>query len=135
MNRKETEKVIQIKIIDNSDWQPDLDFTVELYDPDSQLKLFGDDTHTKITILDEDFPGTLGFESTEIFASKFEERIDIRIIRSEGSDGKISCMIKTEQLTEAGKTEAAPNSAAEFDDYLPKHEKIEFDNNENEKTV
>jgi len=44
-------------------------------------------------------------------------------------------MIKTEQLSEAGKTEAAANSAAEFDDYLPKHEKIEFDNNENEKTV
>ena len=56
----------------------------------------GDDTVTKITILDEDFPGTLGFENTEIIASKFQERVDIKIIRSEGSDGKISCMIKTE---------------------------------------
>jgi len=31
----------------------------------------GDDTITKITILDEDFPGTLGFENTDIIASKF----------------------------------------------------------------
>jgi len=31
----------------------------------------GDDTVSKITILDEDFPGTLGFENTEIIASKF----------------------------------------------------------------
>lgn len=26
MKKRETEKIIQIKIIDNSDWQPDLDF-------------------------------------------------------------------------------------------------------------
>ena len=44
-------------------------------------------------------------------------------------------MIKTEQLTESGRAGIAHNSAAEFDDYLPKHEKVEFDNNENEKTV
>jgi hypothetical protein len=73
MNKRETEKSIQIKIIDNSDWQPDLDFTVELYDPNSPNleRYFGDDTLTKITILDEDFPGTLGFNQTEIYTSKF----------------------------------------------------------------
>lgn len=102
MKKKDTEKVVQIKIIDNSDWQPDLDFQVELYDPKSPGKprFKGDDTVSKITILDEDFPGTLGFENTDIMVSKFQERVDIKIIRSEGSDGKISCMIKTEQLTE-----------------------------------
>jgi hypothetical protein len=56
----------------------------------------GDDTSSKITILDEDFPGTLGFQNTEIIASKLQDRVDIKILRSEGSDGKISCMIKTE---------------------------------------
>ena len=44
-------------------------------------------------------------------------------------------MIRTEQLTSSGIAGIAHNSAAEFDDYLPKHEKVEFDNNENEKTV
>ena len=137
MKKRETEKTIQIKIIDNSDWQPDLDFSVELYDPNvpGMTRFSGDDTITKITILDEDFPGTLGFAQTEIMSSKDNEKVDIKILRSEGSDGKISCMIKTEQLTESGKVGIAHNSAAEFDDYLPKHEKVEFDNNENEKTV
>jgi hypothetical protein len=45
-----------------------LDFHVELYDPSSpdgkMSRLYGDDTITKITILDEDFPGTLKFEET-----------------------------------------------------------------------
>jgi hypothetical protein len=56
----------------------------------------GDDTSSLITILDEDFPGTLGFQNTEITASKMQDRVDIKILRSEGSDGKISCMIRTE---------------------------------------
>tara|TARA_B110000285_G_scaffold234739_1_gene312785 strand:- start:1039 stop:1419 length:381 start_codon:yes stop_codon:yes gene_type:complete len=54
-------------------------------------------------------------------------------VRTDGASGKISCMIRTEQLTESGK--AAQNSAAEFDDYLPKHDKVEFDNQETEKTI
>jgi solute carrier family 8 (sodium/calcium exchanger) len=44
-------------------------------------------------------------------------------------------MIRTEQLTEAGRLGIAHNSATEFDDYLPRHEKVEFDNGENEKTI
>jgi hypothetical protein len=68
-------------------------------------------------------------------ASKFQGKVDIKILRSEGSDGKISCMVRTEQLTEEGRAGIAHNSAAEFDDYLPKHEKVEFGNNENEKTI
>ena len=41
-----------------------MDFFVELYDPDGPQgmpQLHGDDTRCKITILDEDFPGTLCF--------------------------------------------------------------------------
>lgn len=133
MKKRDTERVIQISIIDNQEWQPDLEFAVELYDPNTRTRHFGDDTSTKVTILDEDFPGKLGFASTDIQASKFQDRVDIKIVRSEGSSGRISCMIRTEQLTEGGR--AAANSATEFDDYLPKHEKVEFENQENEKTV
>jgi hypothetical protein len=95
--------------------------------------LFGGDTETKITILDEDFPGKLGFYSTDVTASKFQEKVEIKIVRTDGASGKISCMVKTEQLTESGR--AAQNSAAEFDDYLPKHDKVEFENQETEKTI
>ena len=40
-----------------------------------------------ITILDEDFPGSLGFAETDIRISKKAEKIDITIVRLEGADG------------------------------------------------
>lgn len=63
MGVQENEKTIEITIIDNNEWQPDIDFTVELYDleADGAPKLHGDDTSTRITIIDEDFPGKVLF--------------------------------------------------------------------------
>jgi len=55
--------VVPIKIFDNNEWQPDLEFFVELYDGPCKGEF---DTITKVTIIDEDFPGSLGFEDTQI---------------------------------------------------------------------
>lgn len=95
------------------------------------IRLSGDDTRCKVTILDEDFPGTLGFELTDIRVSKNQDKVDVTIVRMEGSDGTISCMIRTEPLSET----KTPNSAVEFEDFLPKHEKVTFLHGENEKTI
>lgn len=130
IGKREQEKTIEIKIFDNQDWQPDFDFYVELYETKTQNKLFGDDTECKITILDEDFPGKLGFEVTQITASRNQERIDILINRVEGTDGKVSCMIKTESMVP---DKSNPINAVEFEDYLPRHEKIEFASGESSK--
>lgn len=61
---KEQEKTILVPIVDDEEWNPDLNFWVELYDPlkteqgyDDRLP--GDDTKCKVTILDEDFPGMI----------------------------------------------------------------------------
>lgn len=54
------------------------------------------------------------------------------IQRSDGSDGKISCIVRTEPLTEKGNTEA---NAVEYEDYLPLVEKVVFENGEMNKTV
>ena len=118
-------KVIQVPIVDDDEWEPDLDFFVELYDPtktpsspqyhgepiDGQAtfteskvieksidKLEGDDTQCKITILDEDFPGCIGFEDTDLIVKKGADRVCVTVKRFDGSDGRISCMIRTEQL-------------------------------------
>jgi hypothetical protein len=48
--------------------------------------------------LDEDFPGKLGFEVTEITAARNQDKVDIIVKRFEGNDGRISCMIRTEPL-------------------------------------
>lgn len=59
--KKDDEFTFEVQIFDNQDFQPDLEFHCELYDVKTKDKLYGDDTTCKITILDEDFPGTLQF--------------------------------------------------------------------------
>jgi len=137
MKKRDTEHKILIPIVDDEEWEPDLDFFVELFDPNDigpdnkPKKMTGDDTKCKVTILDEDCPGKLGFEMTDVRVSKRENKVDITVVRSEGADGTISCMIRTEPLSETNN----PSNAIEFDDYLPKHEKLTFGHGENEKTI
>jgi solute carrier family 8 (sodium/calcium exchanger) len=70
MRKNDKELKIQIPIVDDEEWEPDLDFYIELYDPETNQRLKGDDVFCKVTILDEDFPGTLSFEKTEITVQK-----------------------------------------------------------------
>lgn len=71
--------IINVPVIDNNDWEPDMDFSVELYDPDTNKRYLGDDTITKVTIIDEDFPGIIGFEITSLSVSRDQEYLDIMI--------------------------------------------------------
>jgi len=68
MKANETEIKFEVPIVDDEEWEPDLDFAIELYDPNTEeeVRLVGDDTRCTVTILDEDFPGTLGFEMTDV---------------------------------------------------------------------
>ena len=69
-------------------------------------------------------------------AIKSQDKVDIVVKRSEGTDGRISCMVSTEPLVkDPNLATAAGNMAIEFEDYLPKHEKLEFLNGESEKVV
>jgi len=129
--KREQEKKIEIPIVDDEEWNPDLEFWVELYDPTKTEQGFddrlpGDDTRCKVTILDEDFPGTIQFGNTDIRVSKGAQEVEIEIERVDGSDGTIGCMISTEPLT----MEPSPQSAQEFEHYLPKHEKVTLKHNE-----
>jgi hypothetical protein len=51
---------------------------------------------------------------------KADKKVEIMIKRFDGSDGKISCMIRTEQLVDQG----SRNNAVEFEDYLPREERV-----------
>ena len=62
--------VVTVPIIDNEEWDPDSDFFVELYDLKTGKKFDGDDTQARVTIIDNDLPGTLGFEVTNLTVSK-----------------------------------------------------------------
>lgn len=134
--KREQEKKIQIPIVDDEEWNPDLEFWVELYDPTKTEQGFddrlpGDDTKCKVTILDEDFPGTIQFGQTEIRVSNGSTEVEIEVERVDGSDGTIACMISTEPLT----IEPSSSSAQEFEDYLPLHQKVIFKHNETSQTI
>lgn len=102
LKKKEQEFVISVPIVDDSEWNPDLDFFVELYDPATGQRFIGEDTITKVTILDEDFPGTIGFGSTDIRVATNHEYVEIKLVRNDGADGNISCMYETEPLHDGG---------------------------------
>jgi len=96
----DTELKVYVEIIDNDEWEPDLDFLVELYDKETGKRLEGDDTRTRVTILDEDSPGIIGFEITQLSVSKDQDYIEVLIKREKGSDGVIKCICRTEALND-----------------------------------
>ena len=49
--------------------------------------MFGDDTSTRITILDEDQPGTICFEETQLDVGRGAEELEIKVCRVDGADG------------------------------------------------
>ena len=129
--KKDTEQKIRVNIVDDEEWNPDLEFYVELFDPtqESQPRLPGDDTRCKVTILDEDFPGTLGFEVTDIKCNHRQKKIDVKIVRQDGADGSIQCLVQTDKFSAEDKMACAQ----EFTDFLPKLEKMKFAHGETEK--
>lgn len=60
----EKEKTIKIGIMDDDDWEPDEDFFVQLYDPNGNGELQGQDCRTRVTIIDDDKPGQICFQDT-----------------------------------------------------------------------
>ena len=62
---KQKEAEVSVKIIDDDGWEPDEDFYVELYDKTTGNRLIGEDTRTRVTILDDDKPGMLVFEEKQ----------------------------------------------------------------------
>ena len=129
------EQTIRVPIIDNDDWEPDLDFLVELYelgDPNAK-RLRGDDTMSRVTILDEDTPGSFGFENTDIRVGKASDYVEVMINRFDGSSGKVTLDVKTTPVVDH-KDARFPN-AVEGKDYEYLEEKVTFGHGETEKSI
>jgi hypothetical protein len=115
-------KTVDVEIVDDEGWEPDEDFFIYLYDINDENKkqLYGDNTKTKVTILDDDKPGVLQFAKTHIRVKKSEKIARIVIERVDGSDGNACCRVKNEEIT------SCPNPAKEFQDFLPFDKEISF---------
>lgn len=89
------EAEVIVKILDDDDWEPDEDFYVELYDDESK-RLSGEDTRTRVTILDDDKPGVLVFEEKKSLRHPANVRECVIVVnRVQGTDGAISVKYKT----------------------------------------
>lgn len=86
----ESSKEVPVTIHDDDDWEPDEDFYVELYDPDTQNKLEGADCRTTVRIIDDDNPGVISFEQGDLYQHAANEAVCVlKVIRSNGCSGKV----------------------------------------------
>lgn len=66
------------------------------------------------------------FADTEIMGSRKDEKVDIAINRVDGTDGKISCVVRTESFIEGKQNQFNLQNAIADQDYAPFNETIEF---------
>lgn len=95
----EKSKTVDIKIIDDDDWEPDEDFFVQLYDPSTRQDLIGHDTRTRVTIIDDDTPGQLCFKDNNgVKVQPTEEFVEVVVNRKNGNSGVVTVDFATKQL-------------------------------------
>lgn len=129
MTATQQEHIISIEIIDDDEYNEDLDFTVELV-TEQGIRMEGDDTQARVTIKDEDLPGTICFDKRKITVRKMDKFAYIQLTRKDGAAGDIQCYCKTESVTKE-----VNNQATEFTDYMPFNDPIKFKHQETEKLI
>merc|ERR1719502_85582 len=123
-------KTFDVGIKDDDNWEPDEDFFVQLYEPNTNEELVGQDTKTRVTIIDDDKPGQICFENTKgIKVAPTEEFCEIKVIRKNGSDGRVTVDYETIQL---GHQEHVAQMGKHFEETRGQ---LIFENQETEKTV
>lgn len=104
----EPHQFINVIINDDDNWEPDEDFFAQLYDPVSGAELQGQDTRTRVTIIDDDKPGQICFKETKsIQALASEEFANVVIERKNGSDGIVTVDYTSIELDETDHTATA----------------------------
>ena len=117
----QAEGEVKVEIIDDEGWEPDEDFFVELYDKSTGNRLFGEDTRTRVTILDDDKPGMLVFEEKKPQRHPANEHECIIVVnRIQGTDGNVKVKYKTVPMGQ-GDQQAKPGV-----DFEETHGEVEF---------
>ena len=133
----ENEKFVSISIVDDEEVEPDQDFFVVIADKKTKDQLDGDDTKCRVTIIDNDNPGTVGFRDREVTVRPKDQVLIVDLERLDGSSG----VVEVEILVEAVKDEEKVLNgvpAKEGVDYLPLSkgdQKVVFEPNETKKTI
>jgi Ca2+/Na+ antiporter len=120
----ETEKFVQVEVVDDISHEEDEDFFVTLSNlidtgdgPKGRCELFNQ--KATVVIIDDDYPGILKFEveQKEIFEDVENTKFILTVHRVNGSTGKVGCKYTTEDGT-----------AIRGADYMHAQGTLEFDN-------
>jgi len=96
---------INVKILDDNEWEKAEDFYVELFDAQTMSNtgsvIIGPNYLTTVTIIDDDDPGELAFEKEVVQVCEEVEDVPCRVgvMRIHGSKGEVKCKYKTEDGT------------------------------------
>lgn len=110
LERGEQEKKITIHVIDDNQWEPDETFFVKLSLPDGEevrAKL-GSKTVALVTIINDDEPGVMEFEETVHLVKESIGKAELKVVRANGADGRVSVHYKTKDIDAVAKRDYEP---------------------------
>ncbi|XP_070172870.1 sodium/calcium exchanger 2-like isoform X8 [Littorina saxatilis] len=128
-DENEYRKVITVPIINDNQYEADVDFYILLKNPAGGGGL-GDPSIARVTIVDDDDPGEFLFEEPHYHADMKSGKVTVRVIREHGFDGKVTLEYSTIDGTAVG-----GNSLGTAVDYIECHGELVFEHGETTKTI
>ena len=127
----QTMATIKVKLIDDTEYEPDESFFVKLNDPKTGRKGVENECEHKIMaatttvmILNDDTPGRFQFKENAVACQESDGVVNVTIVRDNGSSGAITVSYKT-----------VDGSAQAGDDYEAVSAEVTFANMESSKTI
>mmetsp|Transcript_145787 Transcript_145787/g.254532 ORF Transcript_145787/g.254532 Transcript_145787/m.254532 type:complete len:852 (-) Transcript_145787:1496-4051(-) len=93
----EETKQIEVEIVDNDTYDGDVDFVVELAQPECSVSVLLGISKATITIFDDDDPGVLRWSQDTYICSESDGKVALTIEREQGSGARVSCSYTCEQ--------------------------------------
>jgi len=100
----ETEKKIEIEIVDDNEWEPDEYFFVRLFNG----QVYNGASHTntgqvprltvattQVMILNDDDPGKIQFDSKTVHALATDDSVTVKLVRADGYDGNVLAFVQS----------------------------------------
>eukprot|EP00439_Symbiodinium_sp_Y106_P031801 s1753_g3.t2 len=100
----DTEKVVEVEIIDDDDYEDDQEFYMEICSAVATGNVeahIGEKKEATVVIVDDDLPGIIGFVTEEIKVeeSPQTQQVEIKIRRKMGASGTVTCKYRTEDAS------------------------------------
>lgn len=128
--KNENEKTIKVEIVDDNEWEPDEDFLVELYDVNNSKRLQGKDTQTRVTIIDDDEPGHIGFHAVKLSCQSKNKFLKVKVVRKHGCDGIVKVKYEVKETDNKVRSKAK-----KYEHFVPENDTLIFEHGEIEKEI